>query len=162
MIRHSLFTAALILAASAAAAPKTMAQTVDIPFAGTVGGGCTFDTPIAGILAVQGPVGTPTSLRGDSFINGGSRGKVNVVCSQPASLTVSLPVQTGGPTFTPIFSDASVESPAGVTSSFPGSSPIPLPSNATGTPLEVKMFVDKGSTLQAGNYQYNVTLTIVP
>lgn len=162
MIRHSLLTAALILAGSVAAAPKTIAQTIDIPFAGTVGGGCTFDTPIAGILAVDGAVGTPTTLKGDSFTNGGSRGKVNVVCSQPASLIVSLPVQTGGPTFTPNFSDATVESPVGVTSSYPGFNPLPLPSNGTSTPLEVRMFVDKGSTLQAGNYQYNVTLTIVP
>ncbi|TAF11331.1 MAG: hypothetical protein EAZ77_00675 [Nostocales cyanobacterium] len=169
MIRRSLLAAALVVAGSVAIAPKAMAQSVDVPFSGTVGGACTFSSVTPGVLGVFGPVGTPTSLYASSFSGPGgpgmgSPGQVSVACNQPASLTVSLPVQTAGPAFIPMMLNADVNSPQGSTYNTTGGSgsPIPLLSDSTNIPLKIGMMADKGSVLEAGNYAYTVTLTVVP
>lgn len=157
MIRRSLLTAALIFVGSVAVAPKTMAQTVDVPFTGNVGGACTFGQITPGTLGVNQPT-NPTSLAGG--FPGGAFGQVSVTCNAPANLMVAMPVQTGGPTFTPIFSDAFVNSPLGSRNANGGS--LSLPPNGGSTPLTVDMIVDKGSPLVPGTYNYKVTLTITP
>jgi hypothetical protein len=157
MIRRSLLTAALILVGSVALAPKTMAQTVDIPFTGTVGGACNFDQVTPGSLGMNQP-SNPTGLAGG--FPGGAFGKVSVTCNAPSQLTVSKPMQTGGPTFTPMFSDAFVNSSVGSTNTT-GTSPLMLPVGSP-TMLDVDMFVDKGSPLTPGTYDYKVTLTVTP
>jgi hypothetical protein len=157
MIRRSLLTAALICVSSVALAPKTMAQTVDVPFTGTVGGACTFSQVTPGSLGVNQQT-NPTALAGG--FSGGAFGKVSVMCNAPSLLTVSKPVQTGGPIFTPMFSDAMVNSQFGSTYANGGSAL----SLQTGSPmmLDVDMIADKGSTLTPGTYNYKVTLTITP
>ena len=168
MIRRSLLTAALVLVGSVAMAPKTMADTVDIPFSAQVGGSCTFGPVTSGVLALMiGPSPTPGSPSSSNILaasspNGGSMGKVSVTCNQPANLRVSQPVQTGGPTFTPVMSNAFVSSPSGFTDSFAGSAPITLNPDGTPTPLEIDMMVEKDSPLESGTYNYKVTLTLTP
>lgn len=163
MIRRSLLTAALVLAGSVAMAPKTMAESIDVPFSATVGGACTFGPVTPGVLALgDGPVPNSTDILSANSPNGGIMGKVSVTCNQPARLTVSEPVQTAGPTFTPMASGAVVIAPNGDTNSFPGSAPLDLNGNGILTPLEVDMFVDKGSPLESGTYNYKVTLTVTP
>jgi hypothetical protein len=157
MIRRSLLTAALIIVGSAAVAPKTMAQTADVPFTGTVGGVCNFDQITPGKLGLNQPV-NPTALAGG--FSGGVFGKVIVSCNQGGRVSISKPQQTGGPGFTPVFSNGMINSPLGSTSS-QGGSPMSLPSG-NGLPLDIDMFVDKGSPLAPGNYSYVTTLTIVP
>ncbi|MFQ4143375.1 hypothetical protein [Chlorogloeopsis sp. ULAP02] len=157
MIRRSLLTAVLILVGSVALAPKTMAQTVDVPFTGTVTGACNFGQVTPGSLGVNQP-SNPTTLA--SNYSEGVFGQVSVTCNAPSQLTVSQPVQTGGPNFTPIFSDAMVNSLFGSTNATDGS-PLMLP---PGSPmmLNVDMIADKGSPLTPGTYDYKVTLTVTP
>ncbi|MBE9000148.1 MULTISPECIES: hypothetical protein [unclassified Nostoc] len=157
MIRRSLLTVALIIVGSAALAPKTIAQTADVPFTVNVGGVCNFDQIIPGKLGLNQQT-NPTSLAGG--YPGGQFGKVFVSCNQGARVSISKPQQTGGPSFTPINSNGYINSPFGSTSS-QGGSPVLLPSGS-GLPLDIDMIVDKGSPLVPGNYSYVTTLTIVP
>ncbi|MDJ0677542.1 MAG: hypothetical protein QNJ36_19535 [Calothrix sp. MO_167.B42] len=159
MIRRSLLTAALVLVGSVAMAPKTMAESIDVPFSGIVGGGCTFGPVTSGVLIVaDGASSTSTAI---TSISPGVGGQVSVTCNQPARLTVSQPVQTAGPTLNPVISNGFVNSPTGGTDSS-GGNPMALNADGNPTPLEVGMFVENDSPLQAGIYNYNVTLTIVP
>ncbi|RCJ28299.1 hypothetical protein A6S26_12265 [Nostoc sp. ATCC 43529] len=157
MIRRSLLTAALIIVGSAALAPKTMAQTADVPFTGSVAGVCNFDQITPGKLGLN-QVTNPTALAGG--FPGGAFGKVFVSCNQGARVSISKPQQTGGPSFTPSYSVGIINSPFGSTDSQIGNSVL-LPSGS-GLPLDIDMIVDKGSTLVPGNYSYITTLTIVP
>lgn len=157
MIRRSLLTAALIIVGSVAVAPKTMAQTADVPFTANVGGVCNFDQIIPGKLGLNQPTNA-TALAGG--FSGGQFGKVFVSCNQGARVSISQPQQTGGPGFTPMFSAGHINSPFGSTSS-QGGSPVLLPPGS-GLPLDIDMIVDKGSPLVPGNYSYVTTLTIVP
>lgn len=158
MIRRSLLTAALIFVGSVALAPKTMAQTVDVPFTGNVGGACSFGQVIPGSLGVNQPT-NPTALAGG--FSGGAFGKVSVSCNTPARVMVSKPQQTGGPGLFPMFSDAMINSSFGSTNAS-GAPPMPLPTGGPSVPLDVDMYVDNGSPLAPGTYDYKVTLTIVP
>lgn len=171
MIRRALLISALTVTAAAAFAPSTLAQTVDVPFNGTVPGLCSFGQPTAGTLGMGGSTGStasgggyyggpsgPTALGSRGY--GGAFGQVAVSCNQSARVTVSKPVQTAGPSFTPIYSSASINSSAGSTDSN-GASPLSLPIGGYVT-LDIDMIVDKGTPLTAGNYSYVTTLTIVP
>ncbi|MBG1245502.1 hypothetical protein [Nostoc sp. NZL] len=157
MIRRSLLTAALIIVGSAALAPKTMAQTADVPFTGNVAGVCNFDQITPGKLGLNQQT-NPTALA--AMFPGGVFGKVIVSCNQGARVSISQPQQTGGPGFTPMFSVGEINSPFGSTSSQGGGS-LPLPPGG-GLPLDINMIVDKGSPLVPGSYSYVTTLTIVP
>ncbi|MBD2676867.1 MULTISPECIES: hypothetical protein [Nostoc] len=157
MIRRSLLTAALIIVGSAALAPKTLAQTADVPFTGNVSGVCNFDQITPGKLGLN-QVTNPTALAGG--FPGGAFGKVFVSCNQGARVSISKPQQTGGPSFTPSYSVGIINSPFGSTDS-QSSNSVLLPSGS-GLPLDIDMIVDKGSTLVPGNYSYVTTLTIVP
>ncbi|MEJ1933134.1 hypothetical protein WDZ92_23270 [Nostoc sp. NIES-2111] len=158
MIRRSLFAAALIFMGSLALAPKTMAQTVDVPFTGTIGGACTFGQVTPGSLGVN-QVTNPTALAGG--FPGGTLGKVSVTCNTPASVVTSPAVQTGGPAFTPINNTSSSAVRIAGSGSWAVGTPLQL-NPGISLPLEVDMFVDKGSTLSPGTYNYKVTLTITP
>ncbi|MCC5614464.1 hypothetical protein LC605_05095 [Nostoc sp. CHAB 5836] len=157
MIRRSLLTAALIIVGSAAVAPKTMAQTADVPFTANVGGFCNFDQIIPGKLGLNQPTNA-TALAGGYA--GGQFAKVFVSCNQGARVSISKPQQTDGPSFTPIFSAGHINSSFGSTSS-QGGNPVLLPPGS-GLPLDIDMIVDKGSPLLPGSYSYVTTLTIVP
>ncbi|MCC5610006.1 hypothetical protein LC612_25335 [Nostoc sp. CHAB 5834] len=157
MIRRSLLTAALIIVGSVALAPKTMAQTANVPFTGTVSGVCNFDQITPGQLGLNQPT-NPTALAGGH--PGGSFGRVVLSCNQGARVSISQPQQTGGPQFTPIYSIGIMQSPFGYTDS-QGGSPVLLPGGSN-LPLDIDMIVDKGSPLVPGNYSYVTTLTIVP
>lgn len=157
MIRRSLLTAALIIVGSAALAPKTMAQTVDVPFTANVGSACNFDQIIPGKLVLNQTTNA-TALA--AAFSGGTFGKVVVSCNQGARVSISKPQQTGGPNFTPLHSVGIINSPFGFTDSQSGN-PLLLPPGS-GLPLDIDMMVDKGSPLEPGNYSYVTTLTIVP
>ncbi|MDZ8090138.1 MAG: hypothetical protein RMY16_31980 [Nostoc sp. DedQUE12b] len=157
MIRRSLLTAALIIVGSVAVAPKTMAQTADVPFTANVGSACNFDQIIPGKLVLNQTTNATALAAG---FPGGQFGKVFVSCNQGARVSISKPQQTGGPGFTPIHSAGMINSPFGSTSS-QGGSPVLLPSGS-GLPLDIDMIVDKGSPLVPGSYSYVTTLTIVP
>jgi hypothetical protein len=170
MMRHSLLAAALILAGGAFMAEGAYAQSVDVNFSGTVQGRCNFGNVTNGILVTDGP-GTPQgAYKLGSPFPGGSAGQVTVTCNQPASLQVSAPIQTAGPTGNRV--GAAVSSPyGGVTTGdpvfIPGApgGPNPLFLNPGATPLSVNLVVEPGFNnpyVQPGNYGYKVTLTVTP
>lgn len=182
MIRNTLLATTLLILGTVAVAPKTMAQTappqsmmpqtIDVPFSGQVTGVCNVGEITPGTLVASGMSGSisnpimlsagstsPTSSPSGS----GTPGRVVLTCNSPASIMISRPVQTGGPAFTPVRSDASVRLPGSstITSSMNTSSSR-LPVGPNPIPLEVGMFVDKGTPLTPGTYNYRVTLTIAP
>lgn len=157
MIRRALLISALTVTGVAAFASNTFAQTVNVPFNGTVGAVCSFGQPTPGTLGLNTPT-SPTALAGG--YSGGVFGQVSVSCNQPARVSISKPVQTAGPSFTPVTSAAMISSSFGSTDSN-GAPPLSLSSSGT-VPLKIDMIVDKGSPLAAGNYSYVTTLTIVP
>jgi hypothetical protein len=171
MIRHSLLATALILAGGAFMVEGAYAQSVDVNFSGTVQGRCSFSNVTNGILVTDGP-GTPQgAYKLNSFLPGASAGQVSVNCNQPASLQVSAPIQTAGPTGNRV--GAAVTAPSGgVKTGDPGvflpfstTTSGPLNLNPGFTPLSVNLAVEPGSTnpyIQPGNYAYKVTLTISP
>lgn len=163
MIRRALLTSIFLVLGTLTIAPKTMAQTADIPFTGNVAGACNFGEITPGTLMPNVPT-NPTRLSAGSSFGSSSPnaipGKVFISCNQSANLVVSKPVQTGGPTFTPIVSDARVSGPSGTTSAT--GTPLRLISGTPSTPLSVEMMADKGSPLVPGTYNYKVTLTVTP
>jgi len=158
MVRRSLLTAALVFVGSLALAPKTMAQTVDVPFTGNISGACSFGQVTPGSLGVNQPT-NPTALAGG--FPGGVFGRVSVICNTPASVVTSPPVQTAGPAFSPINTPMSAVRVANGGSWSVNGSPLWLGTGGA-IPLEVDMYIDKGSTLTPGTYNYKVTLTITP
>jgi hypothetical protein len=157
MIHRTLLTSALIIAAIVAVGESAFAQTADIPFTGNVNGACNFGAVTPGTMAPNMPT-NPTELAAGH--PGGIMGKVSVICNQPARVAVSAPVQTGGPTFTPIKSEGYLKSPVGSTMSM-GGSPLLLPTGNS-IPLDIDARVVKDSPLVPGTYNYKVTLTITP
>ncbi|MDY7013431.1 MAG: hypothetical protein SVX43_07460 [Cyanobacteriota bacterium] len=148
-------TSALVIAGSLVAMPSVLAQpappsSVDVRFSGVVQGVCNFSTPIPGALAAKG------SDFLDSQAPGGAAGQVTVTCNRPARLTISDPIQTGGPPV-PVIKGASFVSSSNGPS---GSSSIPLSPGQS--QLAVDMFVDSATPLPPGNYDYSVTLTVTP
>ncbi|MGD1910458.1 MAG: hypothetical protein ACFB2X_06290 [Rivularia sp. (in: cyanobacteria)] len=157
MIRRLLMTCAIVILGQAGMVSKANAQSIDVPFSGTVGGNCTFSDVTPGKLVVNRGTNATTLAAG---YTGGVMGKVSVTCNRSSSITVSKPVQTSGPSFTPIMADGYVDSPVGRTSST--SSPLRISSIGRAIPLEVDMKVDKGSTLAPGTYGFKTTLTVTP
>jgi hypothetical protein len=171
MIRRALLTSVFLVLGTLAMAPKTMAQTADIPFTGNVAGACNFGEITPGTLMPSGsassttsPTTSPTRLSAGASFGPSSPnampGKVFISCNQSANLMVSKPLQTGGPTFTPMISDARVSGPSGTTTAT--GTPLRLMAGTPTTPLSVEMMVDKGGPLVPGTYNYKVTLTVTP
>lgn len=159
MLRH-LFACVLIVGGAVTLNTTSIqAQTVNLPFSGTMPTNCTFGTPIPGVLA---PNGT-NRLTTDS----GSRGSVTLNCLAPANITITAPIQTGGLSFSPTSCTAEFytvgDQRAGTLLRFQscsGTSPA-KPINGSQT-LSVGMSVMANSGIPPGEYSYNVTLTITP
>jgi hypothetical protein len=172
MIRRTLLASALVIVGTVAAAPRTMAQTapnslmpqsLDVPFSGQVTGVCNVGEITPGLL-MPNTATNPMILSAGSTVSPvvGTPGKVLVTCNSPARIAISKPVQTGGPAFSAMKSDATVKAPSGAMTGAMSTLPLSLSPSPNPIPLEVGMFVDKGSPLSPGNYNYKVTLTITP
>lgn len=162
MIRRLLMTCALVVMGAAAMAPKANAQSIDVPFTGTVGGACTFSALTPGKLGVNSST-RATSMH--SSYSGGAEGKVNISCNRASSVKVSKPMQTAGPRFTPQSYFAQVLDPNGRTTYVTQSSsnaPLSITTSSNPIPLRVRMSVSKGSTLAPGTYGFKTTLTVTP
>jgi len=155
-----LLTSALILVATATVSKSAFAQTVDIPFSGNVSGGCTFGTPTAATLGIN-TLSNPTILSSAYTANGGTAGKISVSCSPSAKLSISIPVKTSGPDFTPSSLIGVASTSSGSTNSSSGAAPISLPAGNS-IPITIDMYVTNSAPLQAGTYNYKVTLTAAP
>lgn len=168
MIQRFTLTSALTLGSIVAFASTAVAQSVDINFSGTVQGKCNFGTPTGGTLVTDGPPGAPGAPALSSAFPGGAPGQVTVTCNQPAELVISGPTQTAGPSGG--IAGAVVQSPQ---KSIGSGAPVPPFGGAPGgtlglppgvTPLTIHMGVQAQGFpgLLPGNYNYKVTLTIIP
>ncbi len=117
---------------------------------------CTFSEAAPGALVTEGS--KPTKLVTFAAV-GGSPTKIDATCSQAANISMSAPIQTAGPQFTPVSAVATVTIPSG-TSTKNGDAPLALPAGTT--PLTIDFSIDKGRSLRAGNYSYTVKFTIMP
>jgi hypothetical protein len=118
---------------------------------------CTFSQATPGALVTEG--GTLPKKLVTFASAGGSPTKIDVTCSQSANLSVSAPIQVGGPQFTPVSAVATVAIPSG-SSTKNGYAPLALPVGTT--PLTIDFAIDKGRSLRAGNYSYTVKFTVMP
>ena len=152
-----LISSAFVLAGSALIAPQVFAQTVDVPFSGTVPGACSFGTPVAGTLQLD-----------NAGNNAGKRlftqnpGQVAITCSQPVSIQVSPPTSSNA--ISPASQNSSVVVGSGANlGAAQGTPSAPLLLTNAGTDnLEVSMTHVDNNILAAGTYDFQVTLTVVP
>lgn len=114
---------------------------------------CTFTTTNPGDLV---RIGQP---RATKFVTsqdaGGTPVQMDITCKEPARLTVSAPIQVGGPEFTPVLSETTVTTAAGATTKT-GDAPLLLPAGTTS--VTVNMLIDRGQRLRAGNYRFTFKL----
>ncbi|MGD1910453.1 MAG: hypothetical protein ACFB2X_06265 [Rivularia sp. (in: cyanobacteria)] len=157
MIRRLIVTSVLAVLSATAIAPKANAQSIDVPFTGTVGGACSFSKPVPGTLKPYSQRSTNSSS--PRALIGNVQGKVTVNCNSSAKVRASAPVQTGGPKFTPKSSSASIKF-AGTNHSYGTNTNMPLKTGESN--IEVFPYIDKGTPLEPGTYSYRVTLTITP
>ncbi|MEN8444459.1 MAG: hypothetical protein ABG776_05535 [Cyanobacteria bacterium J06555_13] len=132
-----------------------------VNFTGTVGSVCTFSNIVDGALEFDGSA----ILEANPIV--GTQGSVDLDCTGPADVSVSLPVDnasttdllTGAAFFS---ADIEVAGDFASNSSTGGAS---LPANLVGPvneTINVGMFVDAGAPIQAGAYDYNVVVTATP
>jgi hypothetical protein len=118
---------------------------------------CTFSEGASGQLVTEGKM-MPSKLV--TLENaGGAAIQMDVTCSQPAKLIVSAPIQVGGPEFQPVSAFTTVTT-AGGNSTKSNEAPLTLPAGTTA--VSVHLYVDKGSRLKVGNYQYTFKFTFAP
>ena len=124
-------------------------------------GACTFGTPIAGTLSVNGANTTFNSA-------GGGAGTVSLSCTQAAQLTVYAPTYQTGPGFTFAAGDtaeSTVTVTSGQTDNGTGTdddgAPLALVVGAN-KQLAVNMSAVNNGVLSAGAYVFNVLLTVTP
>jgi hypothetical protein len=149
MFRHLVLISAVMLTFEVALINRAAAQSADV---------CSFTLVNSGELVGDGGV-LPTQLV--SFnASGGSPTQISINCQETVNLIVSEPFQIAGPAFKAISSLVTVETASGSSTTSRGSSPLTLPVGTT--PVDINLFVDKGSLLAPGNYKYGIKLTIVP
>jgi hypothetical protein len=169
MLRR-LFASVLVLGSAVVlSAPSANAQSVNMPFSGTVATNCTFGTPTAGQLSLSGT--SPNTLSAEQSATGSSASASTVTlnCTAPASLSVSAPTQISGPQLSPVNCSSVVRarnlqgSPLINYPSCAGfSSPATFPNNLANPTLEVFMSVQTAGAIPSGTYGYEVILTLTP
>ncbi|MGD1910455.1 MAG: hypothetical protein ACFB2X_06275 [Rivularia sp. (in: cyanobacteria)] len=162
MIRRLIVTSVLAVLSAAAIAPKANAQSIDVPFTGTVGGACSFTGLTPGKLVVNSAT---NATRIASYYSGGADGKVSITCNRASSVKVSKPIQTAGPKFTPTSYTVRVDDPSGkytAVSQSVTNAPLAITTSSKPIPLKVRMSVTQNSTFAPGNYGFKTTLTVTP
>ncbi|HEY9708619.1 MAG TPA: hypothetical protein V6D48_10495 [Oculatellaceae cyanobacterium] len=165
LIRRSLLASALGLLSGVAIAPRAFAQSVNVPFSGTVPGACSFNTPTPGTLGVNDTF-RPTILLGGTSLGGtvakGRSGFVQVVCNANANVSISEPIQTGGFRFTikSNFASATLTGANGDVITTSGTSTLPIRAGTTN--FQVRMQTESETIIPPDNYEFYVTLTITP
>jgi hypothetical protein len=164
--RASLFlVSSLWLISNAFLAKSAAAQSVDVPFNGSVPGACIFNTPTPGVLGVNDTF-EPTILLGGTSLGGtlarGRSGFVQVVCNTPANVTINEPVQTRGFRFNlkRSFASAVLTGANGDVITTSGTSTLPIKAGTTN--FQVRMEAESDSLIPPGEYEFYVTLTITP
>jgi hypothetical protein len=164
MLTRLVVPAFIVGSAVALITPSVNAQSVNLQFRGTMPPpsiNCTFGTPDSDILVPEGR----TTLTSTGAV------RVTLRCLAPATITLSAPIQTSGPSFSPDSCRVAMnqQNPA-----FPGptgfaytsctgtSPPTPVANTVSTGTLVVSMTVASTSGIPVGDYAYNVTVSIVP
>ena len=152
-------TSGLMLASAFALDRAALAQSVDIPFNGTVPVQASFSTPVTGTAE---PSFSGSSVETLTQLESQTPATIGVQSSTPATITVSPPRFISGPTSDPAgttyigflkFGSTTVRSDVGG-----GSAALP----AGNSDLEVSMLVGRPDSFTPGTYIYAITLTITP
>jgi hypothetical protein len=149
MFNRVLMAFAIALGGSLAIATTANAQSVDIPFNGTVPFQCAFGPVSPGVLTPDG--GTLTfSL--SSLYPGGVNGNTSILCNASADINVTSVTQLAGQPITNLSTETFVN----------GTPSLPV-SPGVDTNLDVSLTVGSlTDPLEPGDYTYQVTLTAVP
>jgi hypothetical protein len=153
MLRH-LVVSAFIVGSAALMAPRVNAQSLDLPFSGSVPTNCTFNNTTPGTLTVSGSTLSSTN-------SGGANASVNVTCLSPVRVTLSAPIQTGGPTFTPTQCNSALFIGGQLARNVPAC-------DSTGTaiaPISGSQAISASMSVTGappGDYNYKVILTLTP
>jgi hypothetical protein len=160
MLRRLVASTLVMGSAVALSTPSANAQSVNVPFSGTMPSNCTFGTPTPGVLVPDGSAALVANL------TKGTLGSVSLQCTSPANITVSAPIQTSGPgiSLPPGGCVAAILRPGGAilaSNTSCGGTGIPVQVSGTNN-LTVVMSVASDRPIPPGDYAYNVTLTIAP
>jgi hypothetical protein len=168
MSRKILVASVLIIASAIGFCAQAKAETVDVPFSGTIAPKCTFSNVTAGTLAQ----GSQTYyLEGST--TAGTQGSVDLFCNTAATVKVSEPADNGstgpstfnGPFYGSLISTSAntAGSPQAITNKWKGVTAATLSiSPVTKTTIKVSVVRDSVTTLQAGVYKFKTTLTSTP
>ncbi|MEO1393871.1 MAG: hypothetical protein AAFV90_13260 [Cyanobacteria bacterium J06634_5] len=167
-LRCSLVASAIAVAGVSTTASGAFAQAAPVDdtvnFTGTVGSVCTFSNVVDGELGLDGP----NSLESDSA-DGGLTGSIDLECTGPAEVSVSLPEDNGSTTdiltgANNYGAEVQVDPTNFTVNTFGGgpSGPINFAVGPVSETLNVFMFVNAGSAIPAGAYDYNVVVTATP
>jgi hypothetical protein len=157
MLRRSLCVSAVILAGVVGFAGSAKAQSVDVPFAGTILNSCVLVPVATGGTLIPNDDGTVLS---SSEGTGAVSGQVTITCTGGGSVSVAEPVATlvtptDGITLASTLELDGETLVGGVL----GSLPIPVLTPVVAT---VDMTATRASGLPAGVYTYNVLVTATP
>lgn len=166
MLRH-LFASTIILGSVVVLSEiGVYGQSIDLPFSGTINRNCTFSESI-----------DPGELRLITSDTIGSRGPglsftgagFSVNCSGPTNVTITAPIQTAGPTLSPINCSSALTplnnnintDPILTFDSCNGSSPtVNIGSESFAGFVDIS--VRNNSSIPSRTYAYRVTLSITP
>lgn len=159
MFYRLILNSTLALASVFTVQHAALAQSVDVPFSGTVPVQATFTEIISPPLEpviVDGATGLPTKFEPQSPAT------VSVQTSTNATITVSAPVLVSGASEDPpgTIKIGYVRFGSTTASSDVGGGNASLPAGTND--LEVSMLVERPTAFLAGDYTYTVTLTITP
>jgi hypothetical protein len=161
---HRLVASILMVGAVALIAPSVNAQSKTIEFSGTMPpppDNCSFGIPSFGKLQPEGRT---------KLTSAANNGFVYLICLAPANITLSAPIKSIGPSFSPNACEVSLrqesDRPAPVVFSYNSctgiSSPTPVASVTSQNNLYLSMSVAASSGIPVGDYTYAVILSIVP
>jgi hypothetical protein len=172
-------SASLLLLSSIVFAAQAQAQSIDVPFNGTITNTCTFGVVTDGQLAQAGSLAAIEGSTGVDTLGTGNAAQVSVDCPNGANLTVAAPVAVSvPPTFNPSviqsivqrgsntastdFTSANVNGPFDSNVWDKSTAPLVLP--AGNSDLNVAMIAGENAvgTIPSGFYSYTVTLTVAP
>lgn len=147
MLKRLMFVSAIAVGGSLAIAPYAQANTVDIPFDGSVTFECAFGAVTPGVLV---PVGSPATVL-SSTAAGGVAGTTDILCNGAAAIDITAVTKAAGPAFAPVNQTVTVN----------GNPGLPVAAGVL-TDLFVNLEVEAAEPLPVGDYSYFVTLTAVP
>ncbi|TAE60441.1 MAG: hypothetical protein EAZ87_05940 [Nostocales cyanobacterium] len=159
MLYRLIVNSTLALASVLAIQHITIAESVDVPFNGTVPVNATF---IETTPATVEPTISETSDGLPSKLEPLTPAVVNVQTSTNATITVSPPVLVSGASEDPpgTIKIGYVSFGGNTYSSDIGGGSAPLPAGTND--LQVSMLVERPTAFPAGTYTYTVTLTVTP